>query len=145
LFTKGWERSPGHRKNLLDPDVLETGVAVAVSENSGICYAVQMFARPTSATINFQIENNTDDDVSYRIGNKSVTLHPDGTDVVPQCIPTDVVFTWPESEGQSATFHPADGDRFIISKQAGMFRVRKQARAVVVPAPTDGPKRPASP
>jgi uncharacterized protein YkwD len=145
FFVSGWERSPGHRKNLLDPDVLETGVAVAVSENSGICYAVQMFGRPKSATITFQIENNTDHEVTYRIGTTSATLHPEGTDIVPQCVPTDVVFTWPRSEGESATFHPAEGDRFIISKQAGVLHVRKSARPVALPAPTESRTRPAGP
>jgi len=43
---KGWQESPGHRKNMLDPDVIETGVAVARSEKTGYFYAVQMFGRP---------------------------------------------------------------------------------------------------
>ena len=31
-FVEGWKHSPGHRRNMLDPDVAETGVAVARSE-----------------------------------------------------------------------------------------------------------------
>jgi uncharacterized protein YkwD len=34
-FFEGWKNSPGHRKNLLDPDVTETGVAIAQSAESG--------------------------------------------------------------------------------------------------------------
>ena len=46
-FVKDWKHSPGHRKNMLDPDVTETGVGVAQSE-TGYYYAVQMFGRPRS-------------------------------------------------------------------------------------------------
>ena len=35
LFTQGWNRSAGHRRNMLDPNVLEIGVGVAVSEDVG--------------------------------------------------------------------------------------------------------------
>src|SRR5262245_56201333 len=31
-FVSGWKESPGHRKNMLDPDVTDTGVAIARSE-----------------------------------------------------------------------------------------------------------------
>src|SRR5689334_15910645 len=50
-FVEGWKNSPPHRKNMLDPDVTETGVAIARSTTSGKYYAVQMFGRPKSMTI----------------------------------------------------------------------------------------------
>ncbi|HEX6963848.1 MAG TPA: CAP domain-containing protein, partial [Lacipirellula sp.] len=34
-LTTGWKESPGHRKNMLEPAVTETGVAVAQSPNTG--------------------------------------------------------------------------------------------------------------
>jgi len=42
---EGWERSAGHRENLLDRDVTHTAVAIARSERTGYYYAVQMFGR----------------------------------------------------------------------------------------------------
>ena len=42
----GWERSAGHRKNMLERDVVDTAVAVARSAKTGRYYAVQMFGRP---------------------------------------------------------------------------------------------------
>jgi uncharacterized protein YkwD len=45
----GWKKSPGHRRNMLDPDVTETAVAVARSAKSGKYYAVQMFGRARGA------------------------------------------------------------------------------------------------
>ena len=52
-FIEGWKKSPGHRKNMLDPDLLEAGMAVAQSKESGKYYAVQVFGRPRSAAIEF--------------------------------------------------------------------------------------------
>jgi uncharacterized protein YkwD len=43
----GWKSSPGHRKNMLEQLVEETGIAV-VRGDSGRFYAVQMFGRPRS-------------------------------------------------------------------------------------------------
>ena len=47
-LVEGWKKSPGHRRNMLDADVTETGVSVARSEKNGYYFAVQMFGRPKS-------------------------------------------------------------------------------------------------
>jgi uncharacterized protein YkwD len=49
-FTRMWKDSPGHRRNMLDPDVTETATALARS-SSGHYYAVQLFARPSTARV----------------------------------------------------------------------------------------------
>jgi uncharacterized protein YkwD len=54
-LVEGWEKSPGHRKNMLDPDVTEIGVAIAQSEKTGYYYAVQMFGRPKADAVRFEI------------------------------------------------------------------------------------------
>lgn len=46
-FVEGWEKSPGHRANILDADITQTGLAVARSANNKY-YAAQLFARPRS-------------------------------------------------------------------------------------------------
>lgn len=45
-FITGWKNSREHRKNMLDPEVTETGVGVAYSQESGAYFGVQMFGRP---------------------------------------------------------------------------------------------------
>jgi uncharacterized protein YkwD len=45
-LSAGWENSPPHRRNLLDPRAAEVGIAIAASASSGRHYAVQLFARP---------------------------------------------------------------------------------------------------
>ena len=45
-FVEGWKHSPGHRKNMMERDAIDIGVAVARSAKTGRYYAVQMFGRP---------------------------------------------------------------------------------------------------
>ncbi|HZY84712.1 MAG TPA: CAP domain-containing protein [Gemmataceae bacterium] len=47
-LVEGWKNSPGHRRNMLDPDVTEIGVAVAYGKWSGRYYGAQEFGRPKS-------------------------------------------------------------------------------------------------
>jgi hypothetical protein len=48
------------RKNLLNPAVTETGVAVAQSEQTGTYDTGQLFGRAKSQQIAFQITNTSD-------------------------------------------------------------------------------------
>ena len=50
-LVEGWKESPGHRRNMLEPDVIETGVAVVHRRHDGIedFYAVQLFGKPRDA------------------------------------------------------------------------------------------------
>ena len=43
LIVDGWMASPGHRKNLLDPNYTHMGIGVAASGKN--CYATQIFAQ----------------------------------------------------------------------------------------------------
>ena len=76
-LVEGWKKSPGHRKNMLDPDVTEAGMAVAQSEKSGKYYGVQMFGRPRSAMIEFEVVNESGEDVKYQVGDETLDAgHP---------------------------------------------------------------------
>src|SRR5690606_33078617 len=52
-FTTGWKKSPGHRQNMLARYVVETGVAIAKSNDTDTYFAVQLFGRPKSKAIEF--------------------------------------------------------------------------------------------
>jgi uncharacterized protein YkwD len=43
LIVDGWMTSPGHRKNILDPNYTHMGVGVAARDKA--CYATQIFAK----------------------------------------------------------------------------------------------------
>ena len=72
----GWRRSPPHRKNMLERDATEIGVALARSSRSGRYYGVQMFGRPRSASIEFSVANQSRRRVAYRLGEREFSLEP---------------------------------------------------------------------
>lgn len=74
-FTQGWINSPSHRQNMLDPDVFDTAVAVARSDD-GVYYAVQLFGRPEELRVSFEVDNPSDQTLQYSIGSKSFSLSP---------------------------------------------------------------------
>ena len=120
-YFEGWKKSPGHRKNMLDTDVTETGVAIARSETTGYYYAVQMFGRPKSAAIVFKIENRAAEAVSYTIGEEKFDLEPRKIVTHTRCRPEEVKFP-----ALNATIKPANGEAFVVSKDGGKVAVRKQ-------------------
>lgn len=122
----GWKNSPEHRKNMLDPDVFDTAVAVARSEKTGYYYAVQMFGRPKSQAIKFEVENNSGEAVSYTIGKRTFNLPPRMIRTHTQCRPPEVKFHWPGGEKTDATVKPAKDDKFVVIKSAGQFAVKKE-------------------
>jgi uncharacterized phosphosugar-binding protein len=88
---------------LLDPDLMETGVAVAKSEQSGRFYAVQLFGRPKSASIRAEIENRAGAIVKYKIGEEDFELEDRVIRVHEFCRPTDFTFLLPAADGTQRT------------------------------------------
>jgi uncharacterized protein YkwD len=128
-FFEGWKGSPGHRKNMLDPDVTETGVAVAQSPDTGYYYAVQMFGRPKSQAIEFKVANESDAAVEYRIGERTFPLSPRSTRTHLRCRPAELTFQLPDgkpdAKGETKTVQPGTGDRFVVVGDKGAYRVKK--------------------
>jgi uncharacterized protein YkwD len=122
-LVEGWKKSPGHRKNMLDPDMIEAGMAVARSEKLGKYYGVQVFGRPRSAVIEFQVGNEAGEDVKYQVGEESLTLSPRYTRTHTDCRTVELRFPGARSGGKEETFRPVTGDRFVISKKDGGLRV----------------------
>ena len=124
-FTQGWIDSPGHRKNMLEPDVVETGVAVARSEK-GVYYAVQMFGRPKSMQVEFTVSNRSGRPVQYVIGDQRFSLPPRVTRTHTRCRPSALTFRLssgategaaPQPGGQKLPadpYKPKDGDSFVV-------------------------------
>ena len=122
-FVEGWKDSPGHRKNLLDADVIETGVAVARSDQTGYWYAVQMFGRPKSAAIEFAISNQSDADVTYSIGGKQFQLPPRYTRTHSRCRQVEIDFSAPVPEADK-TVTPTSGARYTIQGQGEQLQLK---------------------
>jgi len=75
-FVTGWEKSPEHRKNLLDRDAIETGVGLARSAATGRYYAVQLFGRPASKSLRFSVANESGRPMDYRVASQRYWLPP---------------------------------------------------------------------
>ena len=121
VFVTGWKESPGHRRNMLDPDATNTAVAVARSEKTGHYYAVQMFGRPKSAAVEFRVENRSGEAVEYALGGQPFALPPRVVRTHSGCRPEELVFRWPGGKTTAST--PAAGDRLTVTKDGDEFRV----------------------
>ncbi len=123
-LVEGWKQSPGHRRNMLDADVVETGVAIAhrtVKGNQDY-YAVQLFGRPRSANVDFQVRNLATASVRYRVGDRSFALAPRHVRTHTECAPRRLYF-----EGVSSQdFTVGKGDRFVVSSSRGQLSVGRE-------------------
>jgi uncharacterized protein YkwD len=127
-FVEAWEKSPPHRKNMLDPDVSEIGVGLARSSKTGRFYAVQDYGRPKSAIFTFKIANKTKSEIKYAVDGKDFTLKPGYTETHEACRPPELKFQWPEgaeaTKEAKETFHPTAGADYAVRKNGdGKFTV----------------------
>lgn len=113
-FFEGWLNSKEHHEAMVDPAVTETGVAVAHNSESGRYFAVQMFGRPKSKAIRFQVINRSGEQQSYTVSNqangeadKEYTIPPRGIRTHLRCRPTVLDWGWTDEqeklEGKSGT------------------------------------------
>lgn len=129
-FVTGWKESPGHRKNMLKPNVTDTGVAVAQSAKTGHYYAVQMFGRPKDKMIEFEISNETQKPVQYKFGERSFEIFPRYTRTHRTCEVDKLRFQLPGKE-QPKVVQPEAGATFsVTTDKEGNYQVeREKAKA----------------
>ena len=122
-FVRGWENSPGHRKNLLDPDVQDIGVGLARSSRTGRYYAVQDFGRPKSAMIAFKVFNGTETPVTYFIDGQTCTAKPGYTITYERSRPPELRWVWGDkakvTEAARKVLRPANGASYTIRTTKG--------------------------
>jgi uncharacterized protein YkwD len=125
-LVEGWKKSPGHRKNMVEPDVIDSGVAVAQTAKQGVqhYYAVQMFGRPKSASVEFEIGNPTGEPVSYRVGERLFFLAPRTSRTHTECTAQELVIDLPEA--RDSKFTTRKGDKFIVAREKEQLSVRRQ-------------------
>jgi uncharacterized protein YkwD len=117
----GWQASPPHRRNLLDPDVVDTGVGLARRDANGRWYAVQMFGRPRSAEIAFSITDAGTSALRYRLGERSFTLEPGATRMHRQCRPSTLTLASPDASPHTIT--PRNGAHYDAVAAGGGWRL----------------------
>ena len=125
-FVDGWKASPGHRRNMLDPDVTETAVAVAEGKMSGYFFAVQMFGRPRSMAMEFTIANESDTVLEYKMGERRLTLAPGHARTHQVCRQSDLAFRWIDAEGEKRLVEAVSGDRFVVTQDGENLSLHKE-------------------
>lgn len=123
-LVEGWVESPGHRRNLLLPQVVDIGVGIARSLRTQRYYAVQLFGRPKSATVRFEIANRSDAPIRYELDAEAFTLPPRVTRTHQGCFSSTLKVLWSEGPA-SPGFEPRDGARYTVQRdQAGQLRLQ---------------------
>ena len=111
---EGWQNSPGHRENMVNPNVTETAVAIAHNPRTDYYYAVQLFGRPKSQIVEFKVANRTGVDVEYRLDGQIFQLPTRTTS-------THQVCKLPVVEFRGKTLQPTNGQQLVIvNDQNGM-------------------------
>ena len=122
----GWMDSPGHRANLLAPDVSELGVAIARSARSGKYYGVQLFGRPRSQSVEFTVRNNADVPLAYEFDGDVQSLPVRTTVRHMLCRPTKLVFHWPGKQPDVTIEAETRQVYEVVRSAAGEYRVNQQ-------------------
>ena len=109
-FVKGWEHSPGHRENMLKPDVVDTGIAVARASGPTERYvAVQMFGLPRSAQFSFEVSNLAGRRERYVFDGRTYSLVPRESMRHFACERTDLTFP-----GQARPYAAEPGALYVL-------------------------------
>lgn len=120
-FVEAWKHSPGHRKNMLDPDVTETGVAVARSEKTGRYYAVQLFGRPRSLELTFDVLNESQQVAQYTVDGQEFSVRPGVKMTHKACKPPRLEFSVGEKRedaGNHQPLRPRNHAHYVIREGA---------------------------
>ena len=119
-FVAGWIKSPGHFKNLSNPNVTETAVAVSFDKTKKLFYAVQVFGAP-------ELELST----TYKVPNNAYGIKDPGQNYLKACKtcmdfyqakPADVNYGI-RREGNNIYFEMNDAawlEKMFVGKNDGM-------------------------
>jgi len=120
-LSESWWNSPGHRQNLLDGDIKETGIGIAQSK-SGRYFGVQLFGRLKSTANVFRVKNELKESLHYTLDEKHYTITPRQTRTHTRC--RQVKLTCPCGN---------PGDPKILRPENGAFyRLRRTRNAIVI-------------
>jgi len=125
----GWEKSPGHRRNMLLPYVTETGVGVVrASPNEPRYIAVQLFARPDAAKYSFKIRNEAPQPIAYRFNNKASTVSPRQIITHTTCLPGTIAFETASAPSVKARYETRAGQVYSLKATSAGIAVEVNAQ-----------------
>jgi Cysteine-rich secretory protein family len=145
---EGWKGSPGHRKNMVEPNVSEIAVAVAKAPGEEKFLSVQLFGRPISQRYDFTVSNASEWPVAYTFAGRSFTVEERRIITHTECVPGTLAFvsagSWLTKQKLDAAFPISPGAGFLIEPAAGSSGVvvrAVKAEAAKAQAPVSDKKR----
>lgn len=126
---RGWEASPSHRRNLLDPAYVDIGVGVAQASNGRTRYvAVQVFGRPTRLRFAFKVTNRTGSRVHYSYEGGVHAIDPEESITYRPCAPEIVAFQTKGPAGRAPYEVEPDALYVLLSDDRGGVKVEIKRR-----------------
>ena len=131
---EGWMNSPGHRRNLLDPNVTDIGISVAKAPDKDPKYiSVQLFGRPISMKYDFQISNDSPATVTYGFDGHNYDLKPNFSVSHSACHPGILSFSRIKIGSKSTTlkaeYQASDKQVYVLrSRNDGKIEITVQRR-----------------
>ena len=109
---EGWKGSPPHRANLLKASATEIGVGLARAPDLDPKFiSVQLFGRPDTLIVKFQIANQVGQAVRYVLGEQTQTLPAHAIVTHMSCGLEQLTF---EKTSAAQRFEPRNGDSFVV-------------------------------
>lgn len=134
----GWLNSPGHRANLLAPNVTDIGIAVArVGGKSGKdapiakYVVVQLFGRPKSLSTEFQVSNATKETVAYKLSGAAHTVAPGMGVRHTVCEPKTIEFKSVGKAGLSGRYTAESGKVYAVTNKAGKIAIEVKTKDAI--------------
>jgi uncharacterized protein YkwD len=119
-FLKSWAESPGHRRNMLDPDVDDLGVGAARAAD-GKYYAVQLFGIPASKAFEVRVVNKAGQAIAYRMGDQPATLQPNYTMTHKLVRPTEFALAQPGAGAEPVRREVKAAAQITVRKEGDRF------------------------
>ncbi len=111
----GWEKSPGHRKNMMMPYVTETGVGVATAGGADPRYiAVQLLGRPLALKYSFKIANKAPQAISYTFAGRDQVAQQRATITHTACAPGTLTFAIGAKTSAAARYEARNGQVYTL-------------------------------
>jgi hypothetical protein len=136
---RGWEASPGHRKNLMLPYLTDIGVAVTRAGPDDPRYiAVQLFGRPQSTRYEFKVRNEGKRTVAYEFAGKKYDLEREQYMMHKVCMP-GIISVFTDAKKAAARYEARDGQVYTLKWGEDGVTVEVGPSPTPSPAPSPDP------
>jgi hypothetical protein len=125
---EGWLNSPGHRQNIMTGQMTEIGVAVArAADKDPKFLIVQLFGRPQSMAVEFQVSNSSSQTVQMAFGGKTTDIKPKLAMQMSSCAGGPMTLSAKGARGFEARYESVADRTYVISDPTGKGPLKVEA------------------